>query len=221
MDDDDAQFLVVELAAGVNCQELSETLGTQPFEHANYQWLVLGSTPAGNAVVAAVAGAEVAPEPTKRLAGWLQERLKAAGAAHGVAPYRMTGEAAPAPAPVQPAQRRPAPVQPAQRRARVAPARAATRSMRRDRAGIHASSSYADDSDPGLDTKARRIASRLVGGAGDVVAQFRELLRRAEVEPAVRLPPDTSADAVRRQAGRANPHRNRLLDGQRVDPGAG
>ena len=65
MDDDDAQFLVVELAAGVNCQDLSETLGTQPFEHANYQWLVLGSTPAGNAVVAAVAGAEVAPEPTK------------------------------------------------------------------------------------------------------------------------------------------------------------
>ena len=124
MDDDDAQFLVVELAAGVNCQDLSETLGTQPFEHANYQWLVLGSTPAGNAVVAAVAGAEVAPEPTKRLAGWLQERLKAAGAAHGVAPYRMTGEAAPAPAPVQPAQRRPAPVQPAQRRARVAPAEA-------------------------------------------------------------------------------------------------
>ena len=61
MDDDDAQFLVVELAAGVNCQDLSETLGTQPFEHANYQWLVLGSTPAGNAVVAAVAGAEVAP----------------------------------------------------------------------------------------------------------------------------------------------------------------
>ena len=81
MDDDDAQFLVVELAAGVNCQDLSETLGTQPFEHPNYQWLVLGSTPAGNAVVAAVAGAEVAPEPTKRLAGWLQERLQAAGAA--------------------------------------------------------------------------------------------------------------------------------------------
>ena len=124
MDDDDAQFLVVELAAGVNCQDLSETLGTQPFEHANYQWLVLGSTPAGNAVVAAVAGAEVAPEPTKRLAGWLQDRLVAAGAAHGVAPYRMTGEAAPAPAPVQPAQRRPAPVQPAQRRAKVAPAEA-------------------------------------------------------------------------------------------------
>ena len=109
MDDDDAQFLVVELAAGVNCQDLSETLGTQPFAHANYQWLVLGSTPAGNAVVAAVAGAEVAPEPTKRLAGWLQERLQAAGAAHGVAPYRMTGEAAPAPAPTQ-------------RRAKVAPA---------------------------------------------------------------------------------------------------
>ena len=75
MDDDDAQFLVVELAAGVNCQDLSETLGTAPFEHPNYQWLVLGSTPAGNAVVAAVAGAEVAPEPTKRLAMWLQERL--------------------------------------------------------------------------------------------------------------------------------------------------
>ena len=144
MDDDDAQFLVVELAAGVNCQDLSETLGTQPFEHANYQWLVLGSTPAGNAVVAAVAGAEVAPEPTKRLAGWLQERLKAAGAAHGVAPYRMTGEAAPAPAPVQPAQRRPAPVQPAQRRARVAPAEAYRRRARRGgragaagRAGAH------------------------------------------------------------------------------------
>ena len=135
MDDDDAQFLVVELAAGVNCQDLSETLGTQPFEHANYQWLVLGSTPAGNAVVAAVAGSEVAPEPTKRLAGWLQERLKAAGAAHGVAPYRMTGEAAPAPAPVQPAQRRPAPVQPAQRRARVAPAEAYEAPAPRSRAG--------------------------------------------------------------------------------------
>ena len=92
MDDDDAQFLVVELAAGVNCQDLSETLGTQPFEHPNYQWLVLGSTPAGNAVVAAVAGAEVAPEPTKRLAGWLQERLQAAGAAHGVAEPRAPGE---------------------------------------------------------------------------------------------------------------------------------
>ena len=94
MDDDDAQFLVVELAAGVNCQDLSETLGTAPFEHANYQWLVLGSTPAGNAVVAAVAGAEVAPEPTKRLAGWLQERLKAAGAAHGVALRRRELEVA-------------------------------------------------------------------------------------------------------------------------------
>ena len=46
MDDDDAQFLVVELAAGVNCQDLSETLGTPPFEHPNSQWLVLGSTPA-------------------------------------------------------------------------------------------------------------------------------------------------------------------------------
>ena len=71
----------------------------------------------------------------------------------------------------------------------------------------------ADDSDPGLDTKARRIASRLVGGAVDVVAQFRKLLWRAEVEPAVRLPPDTAADALCRQAGRANPYRNRLLDG--------
>ena len=54
MDDDDAQFLVVELAAGVNCQDLSETLGTQPFEHPNYQWLVLGSTPAAFAVARGV-----------------------------------------------------------------------------------------------------------------------------------------------------------------------
>ena len=63
-------------------------------------------------MVAAVAGAEVAPEPAKtsRMAGKTERRP----AAHDVAPYRMTGEAAPAttrtagataPAPVQPVQR--------------------------------------------------------------------------------------------------------------------
>ena len=88
MDDDDAQFLVEPRPASTGTW--ARRASTQPAEHANYRWLVLGSAPANGAVVAAVAGAEVAPEP-KRLAGCPGPAGRGRRGP-GVAPYRMTGE---------------------------------------------------------------------------------------------------------------------------------
>ena len=78
----------------------------------------------------------------------------------------------------------------------------------------------ADDRDPGLHADLGRVTARRGGLRGDAVANHGKLVRAAEHEPSVTVLADAAHDGGARYGPRADPKRDRLLYGQRIDAGA-
>ena len=88
-------FVVACLSAGQSCDDLWSVLNSDVCAHPEFSWLILGSTPGGDVVLANVREKGAPAYGGESLAEWLSARLVPSGAASRVAAYTPGRAAAP------------------------------------------------------------------------------------------------------------------------------